>query len=185
MQWCRSGVTVGAVAAYLDAGLKLSDVRQWRDRRRASFPTSTSVIAWHRTGLGISRARVWRDLQITPTAAARYHAAGWDVHIDPTGDDARIYRWVTTVALDEDGWEQWLRTRTTPAVVMLAHAYGLSAADLAGLVRVTTDPGLLTLAIRAGYDAAELKALDLANPDTLTSLAVAAALNAHDDGQVA
>lgn len=52
------------------------------------------------------------------------------------------------------------------------------AADLAAMTTVTKDVETLTLAIRAGYDAAELQTLDLANPDTLASLTVAAALNA-------
>jgi len=82
--------------------------------------------------------------------------------------------------LDVDAWQDWLRIRTIPPVVMLAHQYGLAPADLADMVRVTRDTGLLVLAIRAGYDAAELKALNLTSPDTLTSLTVAAALNASD-----
>lgn len=183
--WYQAGVSIASVRAYVDAGLTLRDVRDWREPRTYVFPTSASVIAWHRTSLGVGRARVWRDLQVSPTAAARYHHGGWDVHIDPSVDDTRIYRWVTGVALDEVDWESWLRIKTSPTVVMLAHASGYQAADVAAMTTVTKDAGTLTLAIRAGYRAAELQSLDLTNPDTLTALTVSAALNADDAGQVA
>jgi hypothetical protein len=183
--WYQAGVAVASVRAYLAEGMTLRDVRDWREPRTYVFPSSASVIAWHRTGLGAGRARVWRDLQVSPAAAARYHARGWDVHINPATDDTTIYRWITGMALDEADWEDWLRIKATPPVVRLAHASGLTPADLTAMVRLINDPEVLTLAIRAGYDAAELELLDLASPDAFTTLTVAAALNANDDVQVA
>lgn len=176
--WYRSGVPIASVRAYLGEGMTLRDVRDWREPRTYVFPSSASVIAWHRTGMGVGRARVWRDLQVSPVAAAQYHARGWDVHIDPATDDTTIYRWVTGMALDDYSWEDWLRIKATPAVVMLAHASGLTPADVAAMVRVTKDVETLTLAIQAGYGPAELESLDLTSPDTRTMLAVAAVLNA-------
>ena len=180
--WCRAGVPIGSVRAYVAAGLTLRDVRDWREPRTDVFPSSASVIAWHATGLGVGRSRVWRDLQVTPQAAARYHSRGWDVHIDPRTDDTTIYRWVTGIALDEDDWQAWLRIPTTPTVIMLAHELGYQAADVAAMTTVTKDVETLTLAAQAGYGPAELAVLDLDNPDVLTALTVSAALNA-DDGR--
>ena len=183
--WWVIAETAKAARAYMAAGMSRSQVHAYRVSRDPEFPSFVSIVAWHRTGMGLRRAGIWRDLQIPPARAARYHAAGWDIAIHP--DDATeastaIFGWVMGMSFEEERWERWLRIKAAPAVVMLAKRRGLAPAEVTALAGVTENLAVLTLAIRGGYDADELRGMDFGDPDVRTALDVAAALTAVDDG---
>lgn len=56
---------------------------------------------------------------------------------------------------EHPGWEEWLRIKTLPAVVIFAAEAGLHAGDLKAMLRVIRVPAILIFAIKNGRWARE------------------------------
>jgi len=181
-EWWEGVVAAGSVKAartYRGLGMTRYEVRMWRDTLTGA--SSRSIAAWYRTGLGPYRADLWRDWRVAPAAAARYHAAGWDVAEVADHDPDELVSWMHDLEEEHPGWEEWLRIKTTPAVVMVAAEAGLHAGDLKAMLRVTRDPAIVIYAIKNGHWAREPATADWPDSDFGAMRDLAAELQADAD----